>query len=375
VSDTSASGSTSRGLTATAAVLPGIGERLQIREINLFDPDPHQVVVRLVASGVCHSDLSVIRGSFPFFFPTVLGHEGSGIIESVGESVSRVKEGDHVVLTWMPPCRQCASCLAGQTVLCDVGLGKAISSPYASLDGVPIIRGLGVAGFATHTMVDEASVIPISKDADLELAALIGCALSTGLGAVFNTAHVAPGSSVAVVGSGGVGLSVIQGAKIAGASKIIAVDKLSPKLDLALSMGATHVVNASEVDPVAAVKDLTNGRGADYTFEVVGIAPTIKQAYSMARRGGTVVLVGAGSTDDEVSFTAMELFLDAKTMIGCVYGSTDPDRDFPMLVEMIQSGTIDARSLITKRIRLEDINDALDEMEAGVGARSVVVYE
>lgn len=375
MSEVSTNSSTSRGLTATAAVLPGLGEKLQIREITLFDPEPDQVVVRLVASGICHSDLSVIRGTFPFFFPTVLGHEGSGIVESVGESVSRVKQGDHVVLTWMPPCRHCAACLAGQTVLCDVGLGKAISNPYATLDGVAIIRGLGVAGFATHTMVDEASVIPIPKDADMELAALIGCALSTGLGAVFNTAHVAPGSSVAVVGSGGVGLSVIQGARIAGASKIIAVDKLAPKLELAKTMGATDAVNASEVEPVAAVKELTNGRGADYTFEVVGIGATIKQAYSMARRGGTVVLVGAGADDDQVSFTAMELFLDAKTMVGCVYGSTDPDRDFPMLVDMIQSGAIDARSLITKRIKLEDINDALAEMEAGVGARSVVVYE
>jgi S-(hydroxymethyl)glutathione dehydrogenase/alcohol dehydrogenase len=348
---------------------------LQIQEITLFDPAPNQVIVRLKASGVCHSDLSVIRGTFPFMFPTVLGHEGSGVIESVGNAVTRVDPGDHVVLTWMPPCRQCPACLAGQNVLCDVGLAEAIGSSYATVDGTALVRGLGVAGFATHTLVPEGSVVKIPKEADLELAALIGCALSTGVGAVFRTAKVTPGSSVAVVGCGGVGLCVMQGAKIAGASKIIAVDRLAPKLELARSLGATDVVDASAGDPVEAVKAATGGRGADYTFEVVGISQTIKQSFAMTRRGGTTVLVGAGSDTDEVTFNALDLFLDAKTLVGCVYGSTDPDRDFPVLVEMIERGAIDARALVTKRIGLEDINDALDSMEAGVGARSLVVFE
>jgi len=366
----------SGSFTATAAVLHAVGEKLEIEEITLFDPAPDQIVVRLVASGVCHSDLSVISGSFPFGFPTVLGHEGSGIVESVGDAVTRVAPGDHVVLCWMPPCRACPACLAGQGVLCDTGLMDAIGTNYAKTgSGEPLIRGLGVAGFATHTLVPERSVVKISPDADLELAALIGCALSTGLGAVFHTVHVAPGSSVAVVGSGGVGLSVMQGAKIAGASKIIAVDRLAPKLELAKTLGATDVVDASAGDPVQQVVALTGGRGADYTFEVVGVSSTIRQAYSMTRRGGTVVLVGAGSSEDEVSFTAMELFLDAKTMVGCLYGSTDPDRDFPVMVDMIERGVIDAEGLITKRIRLEDINDALDAMRDGVGARSLIVYE
>jgi S-(hydroxymethyl)glutathione dehydrogenase/alcohol dehydrogenase len=259
--------------------------------------------------------------------------------------------------------------------LCDVGLAEAIGSSYATVDGTALVRGLGVAGFATHTLVPEGSVVKIPKEADLELAALIGCALSTGVGAVFRTAKVTPGSSVAVVGCGGVGLCVMQGAKIAGASKIIAVDRLAPKLELARSLGATDVVDASAGDPVEAVKAATGGRGADYTFEVVGISQTIKQSFAMTRRGGTTVLVGAGSDKDEVTFNALDLFLDAKTLIGCVYGSTDPDRDFPVLVEMIERGAIDARALVTKRIGLEDINDALDSMEAGVGARSLVVFE
>ncbi|MGO9343484.1 MAG: Zn-dependent alcohol dehydrogenase [Acidimicrobiales bacterium] len=346
-----------------------------MREIVLFEPGPNQVVVRIVASGVCHSDLSVVRGTFPFMFPTVLGHEGSGVVESVGEAVTRVSAGDHVVLTWMPPCRECFYCLSGQSVLCEVGLAEAIGSSYATVDGVPLVRGLGVAGFATHTLVPERSVIKIPKEVDLELAALVGCALSTGVGAVFRTARVAPGSSVAVVGCGGVGLSVMQGAKIAGASRIIAVDRLAAKLDLARSLGATDVVDASLTDAVQDVRDITSGRGADYTFEVVGVSATIEQAFAMTRRGGTCVLVGAGSPSDEVHFNAMELFLDMKTLTGCVYGSTDPDRDFPALVDMIDRGVIDARALITNRIGLDEINDALDSMEAGFGARSLVVYE
>jgi S-(hydroxymethyl)glutathione dehydrogenase / alcohol dehydrogenase len=361
-------------LTAKAAVLRAAGEPLSIEEITLFEPSPTQVVVRLVGSGVCHSDLSVIRGTFPFMFPTVLGHEGSGVIESVGSDVKRVAPGDHVVLTWMPPCRHCEACLAGQSVLCDVGLAEAIGSSYATVDGVPLVRGLGVAGFATHTLVPEASVVKIPEDADLELAALVGCALSTGVGAVFRTARVAPGSTVAVVGCGGVGLAVMQGAKIAGASRIIAVDRLEPKLELARSLGATDLVDASSVDAVAEVKLLTGGRGADYAFEVVGISATIKQSFAMTRRGGTTVLVGAGSPSDEVTFSAMDLFLDMKTLVGCVYGSTDPDRDFPGLVEMIERGTIDAKRMVTSRIGLEDINDALDAMEAGDGARSLIVH-
>jgi S-(hydroxymethyl)glutathione dehydrogenase / alcohol dehydrogenase len=362
------------GIPAKAAVLHEPGQPLEIEEITLYEPSPTQVVVRFVGSGVCHSDLSVTRGTFPFMFPTVLGHEGSGIIESVGDAVTRVVPGDHVVLTWMPPCRQCASCLAGQTVLCDVGLAEAIGSSYATVGGVPLVRGLGVAGFATHTLVPEASVVKIPESADLELAALIGCALSTGVGAVFRTARVAPGSTVAVVGCGGVGLSVMQGAKIAGASRIIAVDRLEPKLELARLLGATDLVDASSVDPVEEVKALTGGRGADYTFEVVGIPATIKQSFSMTRRGGTTVLVGAGSATDEVTFTAMDLFLDMKTLVGCVYGSTDPDRDFPGLVDMIERGTIDAEQMITSRIGLDEINDALDQMEAGEGARSLIVH-
>ncbi len=361
--------------TTRAAVLRGVGSPFEVEEIELADPGPGDVRVRLAASGVCHSDLSVQTGAIPFMFPTVLGHEGAGVVEAVGEAVTRVEPGDHVVLTWMPPCRGCYWCLAGQPMLCANGLTAALGGDYATTaDGVRLVRGLGTATFAEHTLVPEGEVIPIDPAVPLDLAALVGCALSTGVGAVWKTAEVPPGSSVAVVGCGGVGLSVIQGAKLAGAAQIVAVDRVPAKLDMAKAFGATAVVDAS-VDPVAGVQAATDGRGADYVFEVVGRPDTVKTAFAATRRGGTTVLVGAGSPSEQVSFSAMELFVDAKTIKGCVYGSTDPDRDFPVLVDMVRSGAIDAAGLVTRRIGLEELNDAFAAMEAGTVARSVVVFD
>ena len=362
-------------MTATrAAVARAVGEPLSVEEIDLAPPGPRDVVVRLAASGVCHSDLSVKNGSIPFMFPTVLGHEGAGVIEAVGDAVTRVQPGDHVVLTWMPPCRRCFWCLAGQPMLCENGLTEALGGSYATLDGQPLVRGLGTATFAGRTLVPEGEAVRIDPSVPLELAALVGCALSTGIGAVWRTAEVRPGSSVAVVGCGGVGLSVVQGAKLAGAAVIVAVDPVPAKLELAKALGATTTVDATG-DTVAGVREATAGRGADTVFEVVGRAGTIRDAFAATRRGGTVVLVGAGSPKEEVRFNAMELFVDGKSLKGCVYGSTDPDRDFPALVDLIRSGAIDAPSLVTRRIALDEVNDAFDAMEKGTVARSVIVFD
>lgn len=360
--------------TVRAAVLFEVGAPLVVEEIELEAPGPHDVRVRIAASGVCHSDLSVQNGSIPFMFPTVLGHEGAGIVEEVGADVTRVAPGDHVVLTWMPPCRACFWCLAGQPMLCERGLAEALGGPYASVRGTKLVRGLGTATFAEQTLVPEGEVVPVDPGVPLELAALVGCALSTGVGAVWRTAGVEPGSSVAVVGCGGVGLSVIQGARLAGAATIVAVDTVAAKLATARAMGATDTVDASAGDPVEAVRDLTGGRGADYGFEVVGRAGAIRDAFAMTRRGGTTVLVGAGSPAEEVSFNAMELFVDAKTLVGCVYGSTDPDRDFPALVDLVRTGAVDAAGMVTRRIGLDEVNDAFRAMEAGEVARSVIVF-
>jgi S-(hydroxymethyl)glutathione dehydrogenase / alcohol dehydrogenase len=361
--------------TARAAVAHRAGEPLSVQEIELDDPGPHDVLVRMAASGVCHSDLSVLNGTIPFMFPTVLGHEGAGVVEAVGEAVTRVRPGDHVVLTWMPPCRHCFFCLAGQPMLCENGLAAALGGNYASLDGARLVRGLGTATFAERTLVPEGGAVPVDSSVPLELAALVGCALTTGIGAVWKTAELRPGTSVAVVGCGGVGLSVIQGARLAGASSIVAVDPVPAKLEMAKAMGATVGVGATGDSAAAAVREATAGRGADTVFEVVGRPETIRTAFDATRRGGNVVLVGAGAPDAQVSFNAMELFLGGKTIKGCVYGSADPDRDFPVLVEGIRSGAIDASALVTRRIGLDEINDAFSAMEAGTVARSVIVFD
>jgi S-(hydroxymethyl)glutathione dehydrogenase / alcohol dehydrogenase len=275
----------------------------------------------------------------------------------------------------MPACRRCPACLAGQAMLCEVGLTESLSGPYASLGGTALVRGLGTATFGEETLVPEGEVVRIDKTVPLELAALVGCALATGVGAAWNTVRVTPGSSVVVVGCGGVGLSVIQGARLAGAATIVAVDRVATKLDVARAMGATAVVDSSAVDPVEAVRSHTAGRGADFSFEVVGRAESIRTAFTSARRGGTVVLVGAGSPNEQVSFSAFELFVDAKTVVGCVYGSTDADRDFPLLVDLIRTGAIDAEGMVTRRITLDEVNDAFRAMERGEVARSVIVYD
>jgi len=358
-----------------AAVVRQVGAPFEVEEIELAPTGPGEVRVRMAASGVCHSDLSVQNGSIPFLFPTVLGHEGAGVVVEVGEAVTRVVPGDHVVLTWMPACRRCFFCLSGQPMLCEVGLAEALGGPFATSAGRPLVRGLGTATFSEQTLVPEAEVVRIDPSVPLELAALVGCALATGIGAVWHTAGVTPGSSVAVVGCGGVGLSVVQGARLAGASTVVAVDRVAGKLEMAEAMGATATVDASAADVVAAVRAHTAGRGADYCFEVVGRADTIRSAFAATRRGGTTVLVGAGSPAEQVSFSAFELFVDAKTVVGCVYGSTDADRDFPVLVDLVRRGAIDAAGLVTRRISLDDLGDAFRAMEAGEVARSVIVYE
>jgi len=364
-----------RGNTVRAAVVHEVGAPFVIEDIELAPTGPHDVRVKMVASGVCHSDLSVQKGTIPFMFPTVLGHEGAGVVVEVGEAVTRVVPGDHVVLTWMPACRSCFWCLRGQVMLCEVGLTESLSGAYATVRGTPLVRGLGTATFGEETLVPEGEVVRVDPTVPLELAALVGCALATGVGAVWNTAQVTPASTVAVVGCGGVGLSVIQGARLARASTIVAVDRVASKLEMAKAMGATAIVDSSAEDPVAAVRAHTGGRGADFGFEVVGRAETIRTVFASVRRGGTAVLVGAGSPAEQVPFSAFELFVDAKTVIGCVYGSTDADRDFPMLVDLVRQGAIDAEGLVTRRIRLDDVNEAFRAMEAGEVARSVIVYD
>jgi S-(hydroxymethyl)glutathione dehydrogenase / alcohol dehydrogenase len=312
-----------------AAVLHETGAALRVADVELRGGGPLDVRVRIAASGVCRSDLSVQQGAIPHELPVVLGHEGAGIVEAVGADVTTVSPGDHVILSWIAPCRRCFYCLHGRVELCEHGLDHAFAGPYGTCEGAPVFGGFGTATFAQETVVPEAAVVAIDHAFPLEVAALIGCGVVTGVGAVINTARVEPGATVAVVGCGGVGLAAIQGARLAGAAQVIAVDRVPAKLAMATENGATDVVDAGAGDPVARVHELSGGRGVDDAFEVVGLASTIQQAYAMARRGGTVTVVGAGGFDDLWSIPAMQLMVDAKTIRGRVYGATDPSSRLP----------------------------------------------
>ena len=358
-----------------AAVLRAPGAQFEIAELELRALGPRDVHVKVAASGVCRSDLSIQDGTIPHPLPAVLGHEGAGVVLEVGEQVTAVAPGDHVVLSWVAPCRRCFFCLHQHPELCEHGMDHAFAQPYATdAQGVGLLAAFGTATFGEETILPETACVRVDADFPLELAALVGCGVVTGVGAVCNSARVEPGASVAVIGCGGVGLAAIQGARLAGAAPIIAVDNVASKLELARVSGATEVVDSSSTDAVQAVRDLTQGRGVDYAIEVVGRSSTIRQAYDMTRRAGTVTIVGAGRFDDMVEFGAMQLMVDAKTIRGCVYGATDPLRDFPEMVRLHRAGRLDLTALVTRRIALDDVADAFRAMQAGEVARSVIVY-
>jgi len=357
-----------------AAVLRTLGGELSIEEISLRDPGPGQVRVRMVATGVCHSDLSLADGTLRATLPVVLGHEGAGTVVTVGPGVDDLAVGDRVVLNWSPPCRSCWYCEHGEPYLCARAMDGA-ARPYGVLsDGAPVYPGLGTAAFASETVVARAGCIPVPSDVPLDEAALLGCAVLTGVGAVLNAARVQPGESVLVVGLGGVGLCAVQGARLAGASTIIAVDPAESKFDLARRFGATDVLQPSP-DLAKRVRALTGGRGVDHAVECVGRASTIRTAWSATRRGGHTTVVGLGSISDSITFNALEIAHFGRTLAGCMYGSTDPEVDVPRLLEHYRAGRLDLASLVTDRIGLGDVGSAFDELRAGRGARSLVMFD
>ena len=357
------------------AVLTEVGKPLEIRDdLVLREPGPGEVLVALRASGVCHSDLSLQNGTLTAAPPVVLGHEGAGEILATGPGVTDVAAGDHVILVWIPPCGSCALCLGGQPQLCTVArLARAGQvSPLGGSDG-PIALGLGIGTFGEQTVVPRSAVVRIDADISFDVAALVGCGVMTGVGAAINTARVTPGSTVAVIGCGGVGINVIQGARLAGAATIVAVDRMASKLEMAGRFGATHQVRDDALG--AAVDGLTtDGAGFDYVFEVVGRSATIRLAWDATRRGGTTVVVGAGSRTDLVSFSAGELFSSEKRLLGCLYGSADVRTDFGRLLRLWQAGRLDLTGLVSRRIRLDEVNEAFAAMEAGEVVRSVIEF-
>ncbi|MBL1099764.1 Zn-dependent alcohol dehydrogenase [Streptomyces coffeae] len=357
-----------------AAVLPAVGAPLRLAEIDLPDPGPGQVRVRLAAAGVCHSDLSLSNGTLRQPVPAVLGHEGSGTVSAVGEGVTAVAPGDRVVLNWAPSCGECHHCGLGEPWLC-AGAGAAATVPYAKLadGGDELYPGLGTAAFAEETVVPAHAVLPLPDGVPLADAALLGCAVLTGYGAVHHSAAVRPGESVAVFGVGGVGLAVLQAARIAGAGTVVAVDVSPEKEELARASGATEFLLSGE-DTAKRIRSLTGGHGADVAIECVGRAETIRTAWSATRRGGRTTVVGIGGKDQQVTFSALELFYFGRTLSGCVYGNSDPARDLPVLAEHVREGRLDLSAMVTGRIDLDGIPAAFDAMLGGRGGRALVVF-
>jgi S-(hydroxymethyl)glutathione dehydrogenase/alcohol dehydrogenase len=344
---------------------------LSIEEVAPLDPGPRDVIVRITASGVCHSDLSVINGALPAG-RVVLGHEGTGIVEKVGADVGDLAVGDRVIGSFIPACGVCWYCLHDQTNLCAHTYDVMFLPRVRRADGeeLPTMTGLGT--FAELMTVQRMSVVKVESDLPDEQLALIGCGVTTGVGAALNTARVEPGSIVAVIGCGGVGQAVIQGARIAGAARIIAVDPVALKRESALQNGATDVVDPSEGDPVEAVRARSGGRGADYSFEVIGNAATVRQAVDSTRPGGTTVMVGVPALGTDVAIPAMTV-LEEKKILGCVYGSARVRRDFPRLISLIEQGKLDVGHMVSRTLPLDDVNDAIRAMQDGEVIRSVLV--
>ena len=363
-----------------AAVFYEHNAPLSVEDIQIDAPKRTEVLVKTAASGVCHSDLSVMNGSIPFPPPpAVLGHEGAGVVEEVGADVTAVKPGDHVILSWRPSCSRCGYCVTGRPQLCQTG-NLELFQGYLPDGTSRLHKGdtelrhfTGVSSFAEYAVVPDSGVVKIRPDVPFEAAALVGCGVMTGVGAAINTAKVEPGTSVVVIGCGGVGLNTVQGAVLAGAEKIIAVDLNAAKLELATQFGATHRVNPQDGDPVDQVLSLTDGLGADYAFEVIGRSDTAVQAYNSIRPGGTAVVVGVAKPDDMLTIPTVSL-LQEKTLKGSIYGSARPSVDMPRLLDLYMQGKLKLDELVSRRIGLEDINAAFDWMERGEVARSVIMY-
>ena len=363
--------------TAKAALCRAHNTPVVIEPVTVDGPKRGEVMVKLGACGVCHSDLSAITGTIALPLPLVLGHEGAGVVEEAGEGVSGLMKGDHVIFSFIYMCGRCRFCVSGRPVLC-LEQGKALTTP---LEGTPRVRDArgqplnifsGCGSMAEYATVSAENLIKIDPKIPLDCAALVGCGVTTGVGAVFNTAKVEPGSSVAVFGCGGVGLSVIQGARIAGAEKIIAIDTLHTKLEMAKRFGATDSILFTE-DPTKALKKMTGG-GPDYAFECVGSGELAAAAYRAIRRGGLAVVVGVAKPSDSTSVRTMTLPFEEKTLTGSYFGSCVPRVDFPRMLSLYMAGKLMLEELITRRYSIDEAPQAFADLQAGKNARGVIVF-
>jgi S-(hydroxymethyl)glutathione dehydrogenase/alcohol dehydrogenase len=358
-----------------AAVLHQCPGKLDLTDLDVASPGPHEVLVRTVAAGLCHSDLHCMDGSLEVPVPTVLGHESAGIVEAVGTDVRYVAPGDRVIACASVACGTCEWCTKGRPYLCaspprrDPERGPALSEA-----GVAVDQFARIGGFAEQMLLPEQALLKLEQDIPLDRAALIGCGVTTGLGAVFNTAKVPPGATVAVVGCGGIGLNVVQGAALAGAARVIAVDVVAEKLAMARAFGATDAVDASEGDVVDQVRELTGG-GVDYSFEALGRKDTTEQAYGMLRTGGTATVIGVLPMGTTIEIPAWTLFMERRIQ-GCLMGSNRFRLDMPYYIHLYLQGRLKLDELVTNRITLDEVNDGYAALAAGgAGARQVIIFE
>ena len=361
-----------------AAVLRKIGEPMEVETVTLDDPAPDEVRIRVVGSGLCHSDLHLINGSMPASLPVIAGHEVGGIVLEVGSEVTGLSKGDHVISCISTHCNKCSRCTSGRTWLCENRLFPGIrsaSQPKIYSEGTPIGGIGGSSGFAEQMIMHQSAFVAIDPSMPLDRAALIGCAVVTGVGAVTNAARVQPNETCAVIGCGGIGLNIVQGAKLAGSSRIIAIDRQKTKLELALKFGATDAIDVNQGDPVEAVLSLTNNQGIDHVFEAIGLKTTAEQALKMTAVGGTGYLVGAMPADVNFEIPGLEFVISDKTFRGVRMGSSNIETDFPRFVELYQQGRLLLDELIAERITLSQINDGYENMRNGEQARSVIVFD
>ncbi len=361
-----------------AAILDRVKAPLSVEEIAVLPPGPGEVQVRYVASGVCHSDLHVITGDMRHDLPVVLGHEGAGIVEAIGPGVTTCAVGDHVLTSYIPSCGTCHYCSIGRPNLCALRdrprhLMLDGTSRIRRRDGTAVNHFLQVSSFSTRAVLLQEGVIPIRKDAPLDVICLVSCGVTAGMGAVLNRAKVKPGSTVVVFGCGGVGLNVIQAAELAGAGRIIAVDRLPYKLGLAEEFGATHQVNASTEDPVRRVSEITGGFGADYAFEAIGAPRVIETMLDCLHRGGEAYVIGVSPHGSKITIDP-SLLVQERVLSGSSFGGSRQRVDLPMIVDLFMSGKVKLRELISRRLGLDDINHAFDLLDRGEVARSVLVY-
>ncbi len=358
-----------------AAVFREVGQPLEVEEVAISKPGPREVLIKTAAAGVCHSDLHFVEGLYPAATPMVLGHESAGVVEQVGSAVSYVKPGDHVITCLSVFCGHCEMCLTGHMSLCaspEVRRGKD-EEPRLSQESQPMHQFANLSSFAEQMLVHEHGIVKIREDMPLDRAALIGCGVTTGVGAVFHTAAVEPGSTVAVIGCGGIGLSCINGAALVGAARVIAIDVVDSKLEMAKVFGATDVINGSDGDSVEQVRELTGG-GVQYSFEAIGLKQTAEDSFSMIRPGGTATIIGMIPVGVKIELMG-SAFLQEKKIQGSMMGSNRFRVDMPRFIEFYLAGKLHLDEMVSKRIGLSDINEAFVDMKAGTVARSVIIFE